>query len=240
MSFLLSGEDLRAMQRAVGIWLPAFAYLDSAEQVAERDLNAVAELAEAFREATLAVEMVVGQDGAVAQYALSEGESGARGQMEALPRGLVRCTLVTATLIDAVAEVAALPVDASTDGPVWTVAAAAYNRCGDLAAAGDDEGAVAALAAEGVPESTAKAWVAALYGRGSSGAVTVVRRRPGRRLEAGELRWITDGFGGAWRIEPHAEADSGERPGEPVYAMSAVKGAGLYQALAELCGGQRA
>jgi hypothetical protein len=242
---VLSGETLLAIDRAVGIWLPAFACLESADptanpdlvDVAEHEVAELADLAEAFHQAILAVEMVVDRDAAAAQYALSEGASGARAQLEALPRGQVRCTLLHVPLIDAVADIAALPVDASTDGPVWTIAASAYNRCGDLAVAGDEDGAIAVLAAAGVAEPTAKAWVAALCGRGSSASVTAVRRFAGGRMEAGELRWLADTFGGAWRIEP---APAGFAAGEPAYALSPVTGNGLYQGLDELCGGQRA
>ena len=237
MSLLLSGPTLLAIDRAVGIWLPSFAYLEMAGQAAaDMAVEDVAELAEAFHQAVLAVEMVVDRDAAVAQYALSEGASGARAQMEAVPRGLVRCTVLHVALIDAVASIAAVPMDASTDGPVWTVAASAYNRCGDLAVAGDDGGAIAVLAAAGVAEATAKAWVAALCGRGSWACVTAVRRFAGGRVEAGELRWLADCFGSAWRIE-FAPSDTQR---EPAYVLSPVTGNGLYRALDDLCGGQRA
>jgi hypothetical protein len=235
MSFVLSCEDLQAMERVVGIWLPAFAYQESVERAADLDMAAVADLAEAFREAVLGIEVIADHDGAVTQYALSESTSRLRAQMQALARGQVLCSAVSGSLIDAVASLCALPTDASTGGPVWTVAAGAYKRCGDLAEAGDEEGAMAALVSAGVAEATAKAWAAALCGRGSTASVTVARRLPGGRLEAGELRWIADTLGGAWRITGSAQTPENE----PVYVMSPVKGAGLYQALAELCGGQR-
>jgi hypothetical protein len=224
---LLTIEDLRAMQRSVGIWLPGFAVSgDGTGLRGELDLEEVVELAEAFTGAVLAVEVLADREGAVAEYAYSVSASGEKGLMEAMPRGLVRCTMPEDDPVSVVASIAGLCHELTpADGPMWTVSAGAYQRCDGLALAGDEEGAVAELTRAGVQERTAKVWVAALCGRGSAAAITVVQREPDSgRLEAGELRFVADSMGGAWRIT----AD------ESGYTVTPVDGSGLLGALREL------
>ncbi|HZM83500.1 MAG TPA: hypothetical protein VFC19_47905 [Candidatus Limnocylindrales bacterium] len=224
---LLTIDDLRAMQRSVGIWLPGFAV--SGEGLGlrgELDLEEVIPIAEAFSDAVLAVEVLADRAGAVTEYAYSISASGARGLMEAMPRGLVGCSLPDGDPVSVVASVAGLSRElVPAEGLMWTVSAGAYQRCDSLALAGDEEGAVAALTRAEVSERSAKAWVAALCGRGSAAAVTVVRREPeGGRLEAGELRFVADSLGGAWRITSD----------EAGYTITPVDGSGLLAALREL------
>jgi hypothetical protein len=229
---LLTVDDLRAMQRSVGIWLPGFAVSSEAVGLrGELDLEEVIRLAEAFTDAVLAVEVLADRSGAVTEYAFSAGSSGVQGLMEAIPRGLVRCRLTMGDPVSVVADVAGIsPSLTAADGPVWTVNSAAYQRCDRLALAGDEGGAAAALTRAGVQEGTAKAWVAALCGRGSSAAITVVHRDTGNgRLEAGELRWVADDSGGAWRITASAVD-------ETAYAMTPMDGSDLYAALRALMG----
>lgn len=241
---LLTIDDLRAMQRSVGIWLPGFAVCgDGVGLRGELDLDHVMRLAEAFTDAVLAVEVLADRAGIVTEFAYSVSDSGASGLMEAMPRGLVRCTLPADDPLSVVASVAGVsPELVPADGPVWTVSAGAYHRSDGLALAGDESGAVAALMAGGyelagpaipgrpfartrIEERTAKAWVAALCGRGSAAAITVVRRRiDGGRLEAGELRFVADELGGAWRLT----SDDGG------YVITPADAADLLAALGEL------
>jgi len=224
---LLTIDDLRAMQRSVGIWLPGFAVSgDGVGLRGELELDEVIRVAEAFTDAVLAVEVLTDRAGAVTEYAYSVSVSGARGLMEAMPRGLVACTLADGDPVSVVASVAGISRELTpAEGPMWTVSAGAYSRCDSLALAGDEEGAVAALTRAGVHQHSAKAWVAALCGRGSAAAVTVVKREPDSgRLEAGELRFVADSSGGAWRITS----------GDVGYTITPVDGSGLLAALGEL------
>jgi hypothetical protein len=227
--FLLTVDDLRAMRRSVGIWLPGFAVAgDGVGLRGELELEEVIRLAEAFTDAVLAVEVLADQAGVVTEYAYSVSDSGARGLMEAMPRGLVRCTTPGGDPMAVVALAAGFSPDlAPAEGPMWMVSSGAYQRCDSLALAGDEEGAVAALTLAGVREGAAKAWVAALRGRGSAAAVTVVRREPeSGRLEAGELRFVADSGGGAWRITSD----------EAGYAITPAGGADLLAVLEDLMG----
>jgi hypothetical protein len=224
---LLTIDDLRAMRRSVGIWLPGFA--ESGDGVGlrgELELDEVIRLAEAFTDAVVAVEVLSDRAGIVTEYAYSVSASGARGLMESLPRGLVRCTLPEEDPVSVVASVAGLSRELMpAEGLMWTVSAGAYQRCDSLALAGDEEGAVAALTRAEITEPTAKAWVAALCGRGSAAALTVVRRDPDSgRWEAGELRFVADQQGGAWRITSD----------EAGYTITPVSGDSLLAALEEL------
>jgi len=227
IELLLTVDDLRAMQRSVGIWLPGFAVTDDGLGLrGELELEEVIRLAEAFTDAVLAVEVLTDRAGAITEYAYSVSASGERSLMEAMPRGLVRCTLPEDDPLTVVTAIAGLSRELTpADGLIWTVSAGAYQRCDSLALVGDEEGAVAALTRAGVEEGTAKAWVAALCGRGSAAAVTVVRREPeSGRLEAGELRFVADPQGGAWRITSD----------EAGYTITPINGAGLLAALREL------
>jgi len=224
---ILTIDDLRAIQRSAGIWLPGFAVSgDGAGLRGELDLEEVILLAEAFTDAVLAVEVLADRAGAVTEYAYSVSASGSRGLMEAMPRGLVLCSMPEDDPVSVVASIAGLSRELTpAEGLMWTVSPGAYERCDSLALAGDEEGAVAALTRAGVQERTAKAWVAALCGRGSAAAITVVRREPeGGRLEAGELRFVADSLGGAWRIT----AD------ESGYTVTPLDGSALLGALKEL------
>ena len=267
---MLTVDDLRAMQRSVGIWLPGFAVTGEGVGLrGELELDEVIRLAEAFTDAVLAVEVLADRVGAVTEYAYSVSASGVRGLMEAMPRGLVTCTLPGGDPVSVVAAAAGISRELRpAEGLMWTVHAAAYQKCDSLALAGDEEGAVAALMAgaeelsppafgpdhladtgfrspddqarssapmatiparcfarAGISERAAKAWVAALCGRGSAAAVTVVRREPGSgRLEAGELRYVADSLGGAWRV---TSDDAG-------YTITPLDGSGLLAVLREL------
>jgi len=226
-ALMLTADDLRAMQRSVGIWLPGFAvYGDGIGPRGEPELDEVIRLVEAFTDAVLAVEVLADKAGAVTEYAYSVSVSGARGLMEAMPRGLVTCTLPGDDPVSVVASVAGITRDMTpAEGLMWTVSSEAYQRCDSRAQSGDEEGAVAALTGAGIGERSAKAWVAALCGRGSAAAVTVVRREPDSgRLEAGELRFVADSLGGAWRI---TSDDAG-------YTITPLAGSGLLAALEEL------
>lgn len=226
---LLTVDDLRAMQRSVGIWLPGFAVTDDGAGLrGELDLEEVIRLAEAFTDAVLAVEMLVDRAGAVTEYAYSVSASGVCGLMEAMPRGLVGCTLPDADPVSVVAAVVGISRHLTpAEGLMWTVSAGAYQRCDHLAMAGDEEGAVTALTRAGVQDRSAKAWVAALCGRGSAAAITVVRREPDSgRMEAGELRFVADSLGGAWRV---TSDDAG-------YTVTPLDGSGLLAVLRELMG----
>ncbi|HEX6685133.1 MAG TPA: hypothetical protein VF062_20250 [Candidatus Limnocylindrales bacterium] len=229
MNTILTVDDLQAMQRAVGIWLPGFATEPDGFGVRdELDLDEVTRLAEAFCDAVLAVEVQTDRAGEVTEYAFSIGPSGEMGMLEALPGGLVRFWAVEGgDAVAAVAGVAGLDPDVVTaaEGPRWTVSPVVYRRCDKQALAGDEEAAVTTLTRVGVDPGTAKTWVAAMSGRGGAAAVTVVRRDPDTgRLEAGELRWGADETGAAWRIT----AD------ENAYAMTPASGPELYAALREL------
>lgn len=227
IEFLLTVDDLRAMQRSVGIWLPGFAVNgDGIGLRGELELEEVIRVAQAYTDAVLAVEVLADRAGTVTEYAYSVSACGERSLMEALPRGLVRCTLPEDDPVTVVAAIAGLSREFTpADGLMWTVSADAYQRCDSLALAGDEEGAVAALTRARITERTAKAWVAALCGRGSAAAITVVRREPeSGRLEAGELRFVADSQGGAWRI-------TSDQAG---YTITPLNGTGLLAALGEL------
>lgn len=242
--FVLSVDEVRALHRLLGLWLPGFlAYGDDADPIVDatalRGLAArsyvsfrqddvvplppLVAITQAFENATLAVEVTTERY----EYAFSTGTGGAAAALEGLSHGLVRCCATDGDQVTEIATRSGLDqVLRKPAYPEWTVDNEIYASSDDLALAGDEHKAVAVLVDAGTPPRVARSWVTALRGRYGSAAVTAARRDiHSGRLEAAELRWLVDETGGAWRIT----ADARQTMLTPVDATD------LVTALREMC-----
>jgi hypothetical protein len=238
MTLLLTVDELRALHRVTGAWLPRFvAEEDEAEPLVDlaalrglgvRDLvelprgdtnQPLTAHLDPYRGPRLVVEIEAEEADTVTHHGLSSA-TGATGLATERPGGLVELSLVDRAAADVIADLCHLgdvvPQPAGAAG--FEVDAWAHTEADELALGGDADGAAAHLVHCGVPPPRAAAWITALTGRRRAVAVSVAclaGEAPDPAagpISGGELRWLVGADGTAWRAGlREAQAAGGSR-----------------------------
>lgn len=227
---VLSADELQAAARVAGITLPPLLAIGDADQprvdlAALRGLAArslVAGLGDGLPQ--LSGALVDALDVLDAPSLVAEAEVDAGGSPASPPErwtvvvgagSAVLFSLLAGGLVDvatvggeqaAVIE-AGCRLDAVAEDPpageAWETDAGAHAEADGLALDGDRTGAVGVLVCAGVAAEAAGAWVDAVVERRSATALRVARLTGvGGAVEIRDLRWLVDGAGGAWRVDP--------------------------------------
>jgi hypothetical protein len=250
---VLTVDEIRALGRITGGWLPRYVAEDDEEDLrvdlaalrglAARDLlvwraervdsehvtldPALQAALEPFRDPATVVEVDLVTAGQATWFAASRaGDIAGTGLLAWHGTGLVTIELVGDGIAETVARLCQLtPTEPlTTTGVELVVHPDAQIDADELALAGAHDEAVAALVAAGATHTAARAWVAAVASCRRSVGVSVAHRF-GTRYEAGELRWLEAGDGTAWRATGGSDGLSVVAPVDP---------GELYRSLVEL------